>query len=435
MGHRRNRLDPPRPVRRLTGPELRPPRTHRHRTITRRRRLQQQRRGVPERPRRPAPRRRIGVHPRGTDARERRQGIRRWAQRPLLRSRPRRRVPGGHPAWRSRFRQARRRPHPQPVEPRRRSAAATGPRRLRGRRRLPDRQQRPPAGRLRRRAHRRTATHLPAGTRRLKPVGTAHVKGHPMLREKITLSLETVDTLVREENLGEAHIAVAAEPLWRNDEALAEARRLALDELRRTGLVSGGRAHPDLLAAIGLLCRSDREYFGWITAGDRSLSVLVAGTGNTAVLAVRTGDRLTLQPVPGDRLIEALVNRLPNMRPATGRSVTIHEDEVNGHTPRAGRDAPVWTGLDRDKSQSQALRSLNRILQLPRLGGGELYAAVRGRSGRRVKAPMGIGYIDTNEGRWTTHLTPERWIVAAPGSPQVVATRLQELSRLAQAQT
>ncbi len=76
-----------------------------------------------------------------------------------------------------------------------------------------------------------------------------------------------------------------------------------------------------------------------------------------------------------------------------------------------------------------AAKELRGVIEQPRRGGGQLYAAVRD-GGRRRRAEPPLTYLDTESGRWMTFVDArgsERWIVAAPAGGKVIATRLRHL--------
>jgi hypothetical protein len=76
-------------------------------------------------------------------------------------------------------------------------------------------------------------------------------------------------------------------------------------------------------------------------------------------------------------------------------------------------------------------RDLFTVLELPRSGGGELYAAARARSGERRRCPHPLVYMDTEQGRWMSQLSGDqpndRWMVAAPASRAMLISRLHEM--------
>lgn len=263
------------------------------------------------------------------------------------------------------------------------------------------------------------------------------------LYEEVTLSMDTLSTVWRRENLGELHNVLVDVPAWRDDDAEREDLRRATDELGQRGLLSGRDLHPDLRDALNLVARPSTEYFGWVayTDGetDTNIAVLIAAVGQQAVLVVRDGDTVRLGPARAEGMAETLVGHLPQVPPARGRSINLPEAEVRrlvadrmDAAPGAGRPLPADAyNIFGRASMAEDAKDLLTVMDLPRTGGGELYVAGRGRSGERHRCPNPVVYVDTQQGRWMTQLSNgrvgERWIVSAPASRQLLIGKLNEM--------
>ncbi|RJQ82613.1 ESX secretion-associated protein EspG [Pseudonocardiaceae bacterium YIM PH 21723] len=216
--------------------------------------------------------------------------------------------------------------------------------------------------------------------------------------------------------------------------------RQAFDELNMAGLASGTEVHPDLVRAIGFLTRPALELHGWLGYHDRTTVGFVAATdGQSGILARRSETAIQLDPIAPDSLPDIVIGLLPQLPAAHGRSITVPKstlDEIAGDAPAPKQPEPD-DGLGflmRDEPQRDPEReALEWVIQLPRLGGGRIYAAGRDHVGRRRKSPNPITYVDTEPGRWAMQLKPsdsgEPWGVLLPASPAYLH---YEVSRLLQ---
>ncbi|RJQ79026.1 ESX secretion-associated protein EspG [Pseudonocardiaceae bacterium YIM PH 21723] len=230
-----------------------------------------------------------------------------------------------------------------------------------------------------------------------------------MLRAQVNLSLSTVLTLIRAFGLGEPHPVL--EDLLSPDENEQDARQLAYGELGNFGLLPDGEPDPDLLHALHIISAADREYYGRITTARGGYAVLTASRNRVGALLLRDGDRVFLGPASADNLVDTLIAQLPELHPAHGPSVTL-------------------SAHDQQDTGKLQLKELNRILGLPRSGGGELHAAIRDSAGRRRIAPFGLDYLDSTEGRWLHYRNVDNWIIAAPATPQLLAAKIMELANI-----
>jgi hypothetical protein len=253
--------------------------------------------------------------------------------------------------------------------------------------------------------------------------------------------LDTLNTVLRWEKIDEAHTVLAATPVWRDDDARREADQRAWAELTQQGMAVGQQLEPGFRGSLIALTRPAVEFFGWITTPSGTVGVLAAAAGVEAVLVVRADQTAWLHPTRPDALAEAVVAQLPAIPAAAGRSLNV---------PAAGggqqtRDADEgFSGFGSQQGPTPDERLLATLMAEPRVGGGQLYAAVRDSLDRRHKAPNPLSYIDvaperSSQGRWMTQLTAnssgQNWVVAAPATPQVLTTKLYESYRaLARAQ-
>ncbi|SDD01593.1 ESX secretion-associated protein EspG [Actinokineospora iranica] len=235
-----------------------------------------------------------------------------------------------------------------------------------------------------------------------------------MLDKPITLSATSLARVIRAENIGEPHIALAPTASWQPRDAEHTADTRARTEIQRLGgLDRRGRLDADLAATLTLLCKPAVEFYGWLTTGDTTTSVLAAATGRDAVLATRTGDTVHLRQATPDDLPTLLVAQTPDVPPGRGNTVTLTSDDLPSPTHRG----------------SPQVRLAQRIAELPTTGSGLLYTAIRDRLGRRQAATHPLRYIDTVHGRWLSHARPGTGLTIAPADHRALVTRLTDMHR------
>jgi hypothetical protein len=67
------------------------------------------------------------------------------------------------------------------------------------------------------------------------------------------------------------------------------------------------------------------------------------------------------------------------------------------------------------------------IFAQPRYAGGQLYAGIRDQRGHRRSEP--VTFVDTDQGRWLSHCSPDgRFVVTVGGSDGALLAKLDELT-------
>ncbi|WP_199428899.1 ESX secretion-associated protein EspG [Qaidamihabitans albus] len=252
-----------------------------------------------------------------------------------------------------------------------------------------------------------------------------------MLDQQATLTTGTLLNLIRRHG-AEPHTVLAGTPVWESEQARRRADERANAELARYGLLDRGGVDRGLLATVEAVARPSLEYYAWINGGydGRSLDyTLLAGSagGEAFVLARNTEhEGVVLTSLRPDELVDGFLAQVPRLAPGRGQPLRVPKSEVTG-----GRRPDDGAGVLRGSAPSAETREadeLRRLLGLPRLGGGSLYVAARGRSGIRQRAERPVNYIDTSEGRWLTEELPgsgEPLIAFTPGTPQLLTDRLR----------
>jgi hypothetical protein len=155
--------------------------------------------------------------------------------------------------------------------------------------------------------------------------------------------------------------------------------------------------------AAWILARPTAECFGWLCDEDGAKSVLAAERDGRAVLVARNGGMVDLRPIAASCLVERVVDQLPNVPAARGRSLNVRIVEAE--------------------------TQMRRLMAQPRRGSGQLHVAERDSFGRRRRSPRALCYLDTMDGRWMTQLTANGWVYAAPATGRTLSTKLTEMRR------
>lgn len=251
-----------------------------------------------------------------------------------------------------------------------------------------------------------------------------------MLEKPLKLHVEALARLVRMENLGELHITLKPQAVWRRkaDQELLEVE--ARKEFMRLGLLDNrGRVDVEVAASLAVLTRAGVEFYGWINVGDNTKGVLAGAIGREAVLAIRDGATVTVTQIRPETLPTALVSQTPDVRPSRGEAVNVLRSEMLATVGGRQRTA-AGVGM---RPARPEVRILQQIIAQPTTGGGELYVAVRDRMGRRKPVQDPLRYADTENGRWlnqtTTTRDGEQRILVAPATRADLAARLQDMHR------
>lgn len=251
-----------------------------------------------------------------------------------------------------------------------------------------------------------------------------------MLEKPLKLHVEALVRLVRMENLGELHVALKPQSVWRRKDDQNRIEVEARQEFMRLGLLdSRGRLDVEVAAALAVLTRAGAEFYGWINDGEKTRGVLSAAIGREALLAVRDGVMVNIIQIRPETLPQALVNRTPDVRPARGEAVNVLRSDVLASAGGRQRTA-AGVGM---RPAPPEVRVVQQIMAMPTIGGGELYVAVRDRMGRRRAVDEPLRYADTQNGRFLNYMTNtgdgEQRILVAPAARGDLVARLQEMHR------
>ncbi|MBA0127607.1 ESX secretion-associated protein EspG [Haloechinothrix sp. YIM 98757] len=241
-----------------------------------------------------------------------------------------------------------------------------------------------------------------------------------MIRQPVTISLETYTTLLDKENLGEPHTTLLGGELWYPPELARERDVRMLHELREQGLTSGNRISEDFYDTLALVQRPAVEYYTFYTAAEGGQwTARTAMTGRDALLITKDGTTIRLEPIPHEQLGVRLAVALPDTPAAQLKSITCSVDELEAL--QAGKSLPSGP------SASDAKR-MQRWLDMERQYAGQLYAAIRDGTNRRraTTAPMPC-WIDTESGRLLLAPDDSGWCTLTGCDTMAIAEKLSTL--------
>jgi hypothetical protein len=255
--------------------------------------------------------------------------------------------------------------------------------------------------------------------------------------------LDAFRAIWRWEDIGEPHNVLADAMTWLDEDEQRAADRQAWDLLARHGLAGPRGLHPEFRDLVRLIDRPETEFFGWITAPQVDIGVLVSVGRRNAGLVVRDQPAgvVRVHRIHPDGALDALMAQLPPVPPARGASVSVPEAEMRERPGPRVRPLAEQTGFtslaavrrEQEASERPEVTALKEIVNQPRTGGGQLYAARWTSMGVRKRVERPVIYLDTATGRWLTQVrrspSGESWVVAAPATPQLLASRLREALR------
>ncbi|MBV9846875.1 MAG: ESX secretion-associated protein EspG [Kutzneria sp.] len=248
-----------------------------------------------------------------------------------------------------------------------------------------------------------------------------------------TLVLTTVefDVLWERERFPRRHVALDVPSPGRTHTERAELVADTLASLEQRGLVSAGRAEPDLADDLTLLAYPGRSVYGFVWTADRKITLLAASTGAGALLGVVDGDEVWLIPTRADTLAEAAVSVAGDLPAGSGRSVSLpHEKLLLADARAAGDPRRLVTELvGQDVPLSQAHDLAAMCADMGTRGQFGVECASGGERPRR--ADRVVSFHDTPHGRYLQLVKPStdgtNWSTIVPGDNRKLADGVWEL--------
>ncbi|MET8756304.1 ESX secretion-associated protein EspG [Lentzea sp. NPDC004782] len=262
-----------------------------------------------------------------------------------------------------------------------------------------------------------------------------------MLHSGVVLPVTAVYVAWQAEALPELHRALLVD-LDIDGDAIAEGDvdgalatlRDSWSVLEQHGLARGRQVHPGLGRTLRLIAEAGRDYYAFFNSGDENTrSALVAVSGGEAVRVITLPDKhFVIEPVRADEAPQALIAALPEAPPGRGRVISLPADAL---MPKAVGYQDTGSVLQKNRPasspQEQQVQDLRRLLAEPRLGGGQLFAGHRDRTGKRVRVPKPVTFFDTPGGRYLQYEVNSGsgpWMTVQPGDFTTMASRLGALA-------
>jgi hypothetical protein len=243
----------------------------------------------------------------------------------------------------------------------------------------------------------------------------------------VEISVSPLFSLLQKENLGEPHTILAGGERYFSPRFVVESERVVQRELSEAGL-GDRRDYLDFLDVVNVVQRATSEFYGWVAGSGEDYGLLVASTGRHAVSVLRTGERVRFERQEPEKMVDALVWSLPDVPVGRGEAISIGHSEFHSSQSRA----PGSVMRRSASARPDAARRLDALLDAPRRFVTKIYAAKKDSRGVRQRSERWVTVLDLVDGRWAVSVTQarrEKWISAAPGTPQLLAERLGELAR------
>ena len=239
-----------------------------------------------------------------------------------------------------------------------------------------------------------------------------------MIRDRVTISLDTYLVLIEDHNLGEAPTPLGGGERWYSDDELAGRRNHAYQELAANGVFRRGQVTDDFLDTIHVLHRPGIDHYSYSKIDGRVVTIRTCAIGNDAVLMMRSADTLVLYPGEPERLPRQLTQWLPEHHPAAAPSLSCRHEDFQAAV--AGQ--PVPSG-----SSGRDAKNIARWVNVDIGNNGELVTEIPGRDGRRHRCRNTPRWFDTEHGRLLMHLDHSGYINLLPGNPDNITARIHQL--------
>jgi EspG family len=245
----------------------------------------------------------------------------------------------------------------------------------------------------------------------------------------ITLTPEQYDIVWEDLGLGEHPYPLAVRSHgWTMDER-ARIRNRVYGELTACRFAEGPRLANDLANALALLAKAPVSLdMIWLPARNASKvrNVLAAAHGEHGMLAEFDDRGLHLRPVRATAIIPALLDLLPRVAAAPGRSITVAVDAL---VP-AGAPSAETNSVYQPPPAGQQVRALETLFAKPRLRGGQIVANVLDRHGRRTRSRP-LEWFDTEDGRCMAQTGAgadgRQHLLVAPADNARIASRVRDM--------
>lgn len=235
-----------------------------------------------------------------------------------------------------------------------------------------------------------------------------------MFRGTLEVTADALGVVMEHYDIGEPHVTMRPEPVWRSPDAGAAALADAKAQFARYRLIrADGSMDGGLRASLACSAHPAIEYYGWFQVRGNTTAVLACSLEHEALLAIRDDQRIQLRRCNPAGLAAELLSALPALRPAEFPPLSMRLRDAKGAVNGSG------TG-------SQQARQLAALRSREEMGGGQLRVARRDQDGNRTRSPVALRIVDNPEGRLLNLVTPDGWLLVAPGTPAQLRQRLKQ---------
>lgn len=232
--------------------------------------------------------------------------------------------------------------------------------------------------------------------------------------DSFTLSLAAVDILSESLRLGPSPFPFEVP---HNAQSLAQRagiRDAVLTDLERRGLAASGRVKPWVADMVAATYSSEIALTAIaLLEDDRRLSARVASSSDgPAVRAVLDGQLIHFDRVRPSALVQAVIELVPDERPALDQSITITSGTEKSARPEGAQFARMVRAPR--SGRAAQLAAARAILERPRIRIGQFGIMVR-----EARDPLPeLGWFDTDAGRYfaqaSTGEDGRSWVTYAP---------------------
>jgi hypothetical protein len=239
------------------------------------------------------------------------------------------------------------------------------------------------------------------------------------------LSLAAVDILSESLRLGPSPFPFEVPHNAQSTTQRAGIREAVLTDLAQRGLAESGRVEPEVEESLATVYSSEIALTSVALFEDgRQLSARVSSSNGSAVRAVLDGQLIHFDWVRPSALVQAVVELLPDERPALDQSITITSGTEKSAKPEGAQFAKMVRAPKTGRAAQ--LAAARAILERPRTRIGQLGIILRG---TRNPVPE-LGWFDTDAGRYLTQASTgddgKSWVTYAPADNAKLSHLLQD---------
>lgn len=242
-----------------------------------------------------------------------------------------------------------------------------------------------------------------------------------MIRDRVSISMDTYKTVLEKENLGEPHTTLVGGEMWYPPDEQRAREIRALNELAAQSLLSRNRASDDLVETMVIMQRAAVEYYTFANLEGRSVTVRTAAMGRDAVLILSDRKSIKLEPIPVEQLGVRLVAALPETPAARVHSMSCDNEDLRA----VFKDKSLPTS-----NSARDAKRMKRLLEAERINTGQMYVAVRDGAGGRVSTrPPAPTWFDTEEGRILLSFDSSGWANLSGADLMTMSGKLEDMEK------